>query len=154
MRIEILAVDRLRSDWARMAMAEYLERTRRFSGIDRREIKAARGGDSRAVEEEGKRLLKAAARGPRDQLVALSPAGESIDSEGWAALFAEWMEHRVNRVVFAVGGVGGLSLVVLEEADRTLALGPHTLSHELAQIVLVEQIYRAWTIMAGEPYHK
>lgn len=153
MRIEFLAVDRLRSTWAREAVEEYLRRIGRYCSVERRDIKRA-GDDAGAVAVEGERLLKAAAAGPMDRLITLDPGGEALDSAGWAALVGGSVDEGVARLVFAVGGAAGLSADVLHAARRTLSLGPQTVSHELAQVVLAEQIYRAWTILRGEPYHK
>lgn len=149
-----MAVDRLRAGWARAGVAEYLERIGRYVPVSRRDVKAARGDDAAAIADEGERLLRAAAVGPRDRLVALSPWGEALDSAGWARLFEGWAVDGAARIVFAIGGAGGLAPSVLEAAGRHLSLGPQTLSHELAQLVLCEQLYRAWTILRGEPYAK
>lgn len=154
MRIELLAVDRLRAPWARAAVEEYLGRVGRHCGVERREVKAARGDTAAAVAEEGARLLKAAAIGPADRLVALDPRGEAWTSEAWAEALRAWLEEGAGRVVFAVGGAGGLAPEVRAAAHRTVSLGPQTLAHELAQVVLSEQLYRAWTLVRGEPYHK
>lgn len=153
MRIEILAVDRLRSAWAREALDEYLGRIGRYCPAQRRDVKRA-GDDQAAVVAEGERLLKAAAAGPADRLVAVDPAGESLDSAGWAAMVGGSADEGTGRLVFVVGGASGLSADVRRAARRTVSLGPQTLSHELAQVVLAEQLYRAWTILRGEPYHK
>ena len=153
MRIEVLAVDRLRSAWAREAVAEYLGRVSRYCGVERRDVKRA-GDDEAAVTDEGERLLKAAAPGPSDRLVALDRTGEALDSAGWAALLAGCANEGAGRVVFLVGGAGGLSPAVRRSAHRVVSLGAQTLSHELAQVALAEQLYRAWTIVRGEPYHK
>ena len=153
MKIEILAVDRLRSAWAREAVDEYLGRIGRYCPVERRDVKRA-GEDAEAVAAEGERLLKAAATGPADKLVALDPAGEALDSAGWAALVGGSADQGVGRLVFVVGGAAGLSPEVRRSARRIVSLGPQTLAHELAQVVLVEQLYRAWTILRGEPYHK
>jgi len=83
-----------------------------------------------------------------------TPDGQAHDSAGWARMVDDWARGGVARVVFAVGGAGGLAPAVLDVAERRVSLGPHTLSHELAQVVLCEQLYRAWTILRGEPYHK
>lgn len=154
MKFEILAVDRQRAGWAADAMADYLARIRRYVPIERRAIKPARGEDGRAREDEGRRLLKSAAIGPADRLVALTPAGEALTSLAWSRMIAEWANARADRIVLAIGGASGLAEAVLAAADRRLSLGPQTLSHELAQVVLAEQIYRGWTILRGEPYHK
>ena len=153
MQIEIIAVDRLRSDWARAGVTEYLARIERFCRVEWKYVKPSTKAGARALEEEGQRLLKIAATGPRDRLVALAPQAESLTSEGWAALLDRWCVDGVGRAVFAVGGADGLSPTVTAAADRNVALGPQTLAHELAQVVLLEQLYRAWTIIRGEPYH-
>jgi 23S rRNA (pseudouridine1915-N3)-methyltransferase len=152
-KIEILAVDRLRAPWAREALEEYLGRIERYCPVERKDVKRA-GDDAAAVTEEGMRLLRLAATRAADRLVGLDPAGDAIDSEAWAALLEEYANQSVSRVVFVVGGAGGLSQDVRQAAHRTVSLGPQTLSHELAQVVLAEQLYRAWTILRGEPYHK
>ncbi len=149
-----MAVDRLRAEWARAAVAEYLARIGRYAPVERRDVKPARGEGEEARREEGERLLLAARVGPRDRLVALAPAGEAQDSVAWARMLEEWSGEGVGRIVFAVGGAGGLAPEVLSAAHAHLSLGPQTLSHELAQVVLCEQLYRAWTILRGEPYHK
>lgn len=154
MRIEIIAVDRLRQPWAQAAVGEYLGRVARYAPAVRRDVKPARGDDARAIQEEGERLLAAAAPGPRDRLVAIAPSGEPLASEEWAAILSEWLRDGVARAVFLVGGAGGLSPAVMRAAHRSLSLGPQTLAHELAQVVLAEQLYRAFTIQRGEPYHK
>ena len=151
MKIEILAVDRLRTAWAREAVDEYLGRIGRYCPVERRDVK--RAGDDQAAAE-GERLLKAAAAGPADRIVALDPAGEALDSAGWAALVGGSADEGTRRLVFLVGGASGLSADVRRAARRTVSLGPQTLSHELSQVVLAEQLYRAWTIIRGEPYHK
>lgn len=153
-KLEIVAVDRLRAPWAREAVAEYLDRAGRYAPVERREVKAARGDDRVAVEEEGERVMAAASPGPSDRLVALDPSGEPLASEAWARMLARWANEGVGRAVFAVGGAGGLSETVRRAAHRVVSLGPQTLTHELAQVVLAEQIYRAWTILRREPYHK
>jgi len=153
-QIEIIAVDRLRSDWVRAGVTEYMARIERFCGIERKHVKPSKKAGSEALEDEGQRILKIAGTGSRDRLVAVTPRAESLASEGWAALLDGWCIDGVGRAIFAVGGDDGLSPTVIAVADRSVALGPQTLSHELAQVVLVEQLYRAWTIIRGEPYHR
>lgn len=153
MRIEIVAVDRLRLPWAREAVAEYLARVARYCAVERKDVKRA-GDDADAVDREGDRILATAAPGPSDRLIAIDPRGEALPSPGWAALLRDSADAGVGRLMFAVGGAGGLSDRVRESADRLVSLGRHTMAHELAQVVLAEQLYRAWTILRGEPYHK
>lgn len=153
MKLEIVAVDRLRAGWAREAVEEYLGRVARHCPVERKDVKRS-GDDRNAVKEEGERLIRRAGAGPADRIVALDPAGEPLDSAGWASLLTGYANEGVGRVVFVVGGAGGLSEEVQREAHRIVSLGPQTLAHELAQVVLAEQLYRAWTILRGEPYHK
>lgn len=154
MKIELVAVDKLRAPWAREAVAEYLGRVKRYAPVRRREVKAARGDGAEAIAEEGERVEAVAAIGPSDRLVAVDPRGESLTSEAWASMIAGWANEGVGRVVFALGGAGGLSEVVRQASHRVVSLGAQTMAHELAQVVLAEQIYRAWTILRREPYHK
>jgi 23S rRNA (pseudouridine1915-N3)-methyltransferase len=152
-KLEIVAVDRLRASWARGAVEEYLGRVARYCRVERKDVKRA-GDDAAAIVEEGERLLRLAGLGPSDRLVALDPGGEALDSLGWASLLEGYANEGASRVVFAVGGAGGLSADVRRAAHRVVSLGPQTLAHELAQVVLAEQLYRSWTILRGEPYHK
>jgi len=152
-KLEIVAVDRLRASWARAALEEYLGRVGRYVPVERRDVKRA-GDDEAAVKEEGARLLRSADPAPGDRVVALAPGGEVWSSRSWARVLAKWANTGTRRIVFLVGGAGGLSRAVVERADRVVSLGPQTMAHELAQVVLAEQLYRAWTIVRGEPYHK
>lgn len=135
-------------------MQEYLGRIGHYCKVTRREVRSAHGDDARAVDEEGGRLLGAAGSKSGTRLVALTPGGEALSSEAWAGMISAWQREGVRRGVFLVGGAGGLSAAALAKADRKLSLGSQTLSHEIAQVVLAEQIYRAFTILRGEPYHK
>ena len=85
-------------------------------------------------------------------LCALDRKGRALASEGWAELIAERRMARAD-VAFAVGGPFGLEAEVLERADQRLSFGPPTLPHQLARVVLLEQLFRAHKILAGEPYH-
>lgn len=153
MKIEIVAVDRVRAPWARAAIEEFLGRVARYATVERRDVKRA-GDGAEAVALEGERLLAAIDGGPGDRVVALDPGGRAWSSREWAKAIARWTNEGADRIVFVVGGAAGLAPAVVERADRVVSLGPQTMAHELAQVVLAEQVYRAWTILRGEPYHK
>jgi 23S rRNA (pseudouridine1915-N3)-methyltransferase len=85
-------------------------------------------------------------------LCALDRGGRALDSEAWAKLIAERRMARTD-LAFVVGGPLGLDEAVLERADERLSFGPPTLPHQLARVVLLEQLFRAHKILAGEPYH-
>lgn len=107
---------------------------------------------SRALEEEGKRLL--GRLGPDEVLIALDVRGYPMGSEALARTLQGWMADRVSSVTFALGSAHGLHGSVLSRARARWSFGPPTLPHDLARVVLWEQLYRAGTILRGEPYHK
>lgn len=101
------------------------------------------------VREEGKLAGRV---GDGDRLVCLDGRGSMMDSLEWSG----WLEQRrleARDVVLAIGGPAGLPSGMLERADEVISLGPQTIAHQLARIVLLEQLFRASKILAGEPYH-
>jgi 23S rRNA (pseudouridine1915-N3)-methyltransferase len=88
----------------------------------------------------------------RSHVVALDRGGRALSSKGWAA----WLsERRIDAIdlVFLIGGAEGLSSEVVKLADERISLGPQTMAHQLTRVVLLEQLFRATKILAGEPYH-
>ncbi|MEO8450215.1 MAG: 23S rRNA (pseudouridine(1915)-N(3))-methyltransferase RlmH [Gemmatimonadota bacterium] len=152
MKTMVAAVGKLRPAF-REACDEYLARLRRYGEVVERELKEAPASQS-AVEQlrdEGRRLLDAMPE--RAIVVALDRLGEAWTSEELATRLERW-RVAARPVVLAVGGSRGLDQPVLERAGHRWSLGPLTLPHELARVVVVEQWYRAWTIIRGEQYHK
>lgn len=136
------------------AIREYETRAARYWPL---EVVAVKEESARAVSEavvrrkEGERLLERIPIGAR--LVLCDPGGEAMDSTTFAAMLQQQRE-RAQDVVFMIGGAHGIGDVVRERVHRRLALAPWTLPHELARLVLAEQLYRAGTIGRNEPYHK
>jgi 23S rRNA (pseudouridine1915-N3)-methyltransferase len=128
---------------------DYLERIARLAPVRRAAVPQSRRASAaeRRREEAGALLALAPVRGT---LVALDPRGKSLSSEELAARLGRWRER--GETVFAVGGPDGLDEALLQAAGFTLALGPMTLPHELALVVLLEQLYRALSDAAGHPY--
>jgi len=153
MRIRILAVGRDRSGLYAPAVEEYARRIGRYARFEMCEIPEARrlAGTPRASEEEGAAILSRL--GERERLVALDERGKEVDSAGLARRLAAWLGGGRD-VALAIGGSDGLSAAVLERAEERIALSRLTLAHRLARLVLAEQLYRAFTILRGEPYHK
>ncbi len=153
MRLRILAVGRDRSGLYAPAVAEYEGRIRRCARFELVEVPEARkhAGTPRAKEEEGAALL--AKLDPREQVVALDERGREHTSVELAGRLRAWTEA-ARDVALVIGGSDGLAPEVLARAGETLALSRLTLAHRLARLVLVEQLYRAFTILRGEPYHK
>lgn len=88
------------------------------------------------------------------RLVCLDRQGEALSSAALAELLAKWRDGGAEGVAFLIGGADGLPPQTLAKAAKAISLGPMTLPHGLARIVLAEQIYRAATILAGHPYHR
>ena len=142
MQILVLAIGRLKEDYYRAAEAEYAKRLTRYTPFSIREVK-----DEAA-------LIKAIPKGSR--LVALDEHGASWSSEELAnrLLRAEELHGGGRPVVFIIGGAEGISAELCARASPIIAFGRITLPHRLARIVLVEQLYRAYSILRGEPYHR
>ncbi|PYO99970.1 MAG: 23S rRNA (pseudouridine(1915)-N(3))-methyltransferase RlmH [Gemmatimonadetes bacterium] len=139
MRYRVVAMGRVRDAALRAACDEYLERLRRYTRVEEREVK------------EEARVLEAVPDGSR--LVALSRSGEEWTSAQLAEWTARW-EMDGRDVALAIGGADALPEAVLRQAERVWSLSRLTLPHELARVVLYEQLYRAYTIRRGEPYHR
>jgi 23S rRNA (pseudouridine1915-N3)-methyltransferase len=153
MRIRVLSVGRDRSGLFAPAVEEYARRLARYGKFALEEVPEARkaAGTPRAREEEGASLL--ARIGPRERVVALDERGREATSEELARRLAGWMRDGRD-LVLVVGGSDGLGEGVRERADEALSLSRMTLAHRLARLVLLEQLYRAFTLLRGEPYHK
>lgn len=132
MKVQVFFIGKPRDRALNAAAAEYAKRLERSCRFEMREIKSEKD-----VAALGKPLR-----------VALDPAGEALDSEA----FARMIESAGRDVAFFIGGAEGFSKEFIASADRVLSLSRMTLPHELARLVLAEQIYRAFMILAGHPY--
>ena len=110
-----------------------------------------RGTPTEIRQREGERIL-AAADGHR--LIAFDLGGRDLTSVELAERVQQWEEQAPQRTAFVIGGAEGLSPAVRERAEQSLALGAMTLPHQLARVVVAEQLYRALTISRGLPYHR
>jgi 23S rRNA (pseudouridine1915-N3)-methyltransferase len=152
MDLVILAVGRLRSSY-REACDDYLRRLSRYAKVTEVEVReASRAPTVEAQrEEEAGRLLARAPGGAT--VVALAREGSGWTSEELARRVEGW-RIASRPLAFVVGGSRGLAPGLLASAAGRWSLGPLTLPHELARVVVTEQLYRAFTILRGEPYHK
>lgn len=153
MKVRVVAVGRDRSGLYAPGVEEYAKRLSRQLRFELVEVPEARklAGTPQAREEEAATLL--ARVGPRERLVALDERGEELTSQELAARVRRWME-RGQDVALVIGGADGLAPAVLERAAERISLSRLTLPHRMARLLLVEQLYRAMTIVRGEPYHK
>jgi 23S rRNA (pseudouridine1915-N3)-methyltransferase len=137
------------------ATEEYLGRIARFAPVRLEAVRPERDADGDppvARRREGERLLAAVPQGA--SVVALDARGKTFSSEAFAAYLGDLADRGRREVVFLVGGAVGLEEGVRRRADLVLSLSPMTLAHEIALVVLCEQIYRAFTIRRGQAYHK
>ena len=154
MELTVVVVGRARDPLA-AAVAEYEERAGRYWRLDVHEVREEPSRSGTSTEQvrlkEGERLLD---RVPASaHLVVCDERGVTLTSERFAAWLGE-RRDRAQDVAFAIGGAYGVDPALRARASTILALAPWTLPHELARLVLAEQIYRAGTIARGEPYHK
>jgi 23S rRNA (pseudouridine1915-N3)-methyltransferase len=152
MDITILAVGRLRSSY-RAACDDYLKRVGRYTRIVEREVKeAGRAGSVLVRQREESRRLRATLPAGAT-LVALTREGSAWSSTELARQLERW-RMAARPLVLLIGGSTGLGQELRQEATARWSLGPLTLPHELARVIACEQLYRAFTIIMGEPYHK
>jgi len=152
MRLTLAVVGKPRNAALGAAIHEYETRAARYWPLDVHEVKEERAvRDPRLVRQrEGERLLLNAGN---SHIVACDASGKIFTSEK----FAQWLNgerDHARDLAFLIGGAYGLSDEVLAKSRTKISLAPWTLSHELARLVLAEQLYRAGTIVRGEPYHK
>jgi 23S rRNA (pseudouridine1915-N3)-methyltransferase len=153
MRLVVAVVGRPRDPDLASAIRGYETRAARYWPLDVREVReesARRAPPELVREREGERLMTAAAG---SRLIACDETGDSLTSQQFADWLQEAREH-ARDVTFVIGGAYGLAGSVRDRADRLLSLAPWTLPHDLARLVLAEQLYRAGTILRREPYHK
>jgi 23S rRNA (pseudouridine1915-N3)-methyltransferase len=154
MRLRLIWVGKTRNEYLRALADDYLKRLSRFARCEVVEVRESAAADERAcVEEEGKRVLGHLASDALAVLLDVSGA-TSWSSEELAAQVEGWQSRSVKEVAFVVGGHLGVSEEVRRRADVRWSLSRLTLTHEMARVVLVEQLYRAYTITRGLPYQK
>jgi len=154
-RITILSVGHRMPGWIQEGFNEYVRRMPPEMRVELVELKPEERGagkpSRRAMALEGERLLAAVPEG--GTLLALDEKGRSVSTAGLAVMLAEWMREAAHPV-FAIGGADGLSEAVKERAEKLVSLSALTLPHALVRVVLAEQLYRAWSILARHPYHR
>ena len=151
MKVIVAAVGKPRDAALAAAIGHYESRAAKYWPLDVREVKEAKARAPGDVMEEEASRLSAKVEGAT--LVACDERGATMTSEKFAA-FLQQARERARDVAFVIGGAHGLAPSLRDRAQTRLALAPWTLPHELARLVLAEQLYRAGTIVRREPYHK
>jgi 23S rRNA (pseudouridine1915-N3)-methyltransferase len=150
----MMTVGKLKESHWREAQAEYLRRLGPFMKIEVIEVEAEPFGGTvtaaQAMKTEGERILK---RLPDDAfVVALERTGKEMSSVAFSELLTSEGDAGAH-VVFVIGGAAGLDATVLARARRKISLSEMTFTHEMARVIMLEQLYRAMTIIAGKAYH-
>lgn len=155
MKIRVLFTGKTTEVWIRQGIDRYADRIRHYVGFELVEIPDLKQTASLTEEQvkmrEGELILKALR--PSDHLVLLDERGARFSSVDWARNLEQKAAHLPKDCVFVVGGPYGFSPAVQERSNERLSLSPMTFSHQLVRVVFLEQLYRAMTIMKGEPYH-
>ena len=148
-KFQVLIVGKSRCRWANEAVADYTKRLRRYGGVNQVFVKGTvfRGDVDAVRADEGRRLLERA----KGTLIALDERGKAMTTTDFAGLVDK--RRQLGPVTFVVGGAYGLSEEVRTKADVVLRLSQMVLNHEVARVVLFEQLYRALNLVEGGPYH-
>ena len=159
MNITIYAVGKIKEKFYRQAMEEYEKRLGRYCKLkivevaDEKTPDHASETENRQIKEkEGERLLKQMKDG--SFIIALAIQGKKLDSVAFSQKIGTLCLHGVSDIGFVIGGSLGLSDAVLSRADMLLSFSDMTFPHQLMRVILLEQVYRAYRISSGEPYHK
>jgi len=156
MQITIITVGKVKEAHYKTAIEDYAKRISNYSSLKRIEIADEKIIDSKQEEKikekEGEKIIKAI--GANSFKVALSEYGKEFTSVDFSKFIKDLQNKGINEVSFIIGSAIGISETVINSSDFKLALAKMTLPHQMAQLFLLEQIYRAFKIMNNEPYHK
>ena len=159
MKIKIVTVGKLKEKYLKDGIAEYSKRISRFATVEMVELadektpdRASDSENQKILELEGTRILSKI--GDRDFVIVLAIEGKTLSSEEFSKQLEQAPINGFSTLNFIIGGSLGLSPQVKKRANLSISFGRLTLPHQLMRLVLVEQIYRAFTIQQGSPYHK
>ena len=151
MKLRVVWVGKNRDPWVKEVVAEYAGRIRRYAPLELSEARDEKGAEAEEMRRrECERLEKLVP--PGATLLLLDERGEQMDSPDLAAYIGRQRDSGTNELVFAIGGAYGFS-EEFRRRGRLLALSKMTFTHQMVRVFLLEQIYRAFTILNGEPYH-
>ncbi|WP_130858908.1 23S rRNA (pseudouridine(1915)-N(3))-methyltransferase RlmH [Gracilibacillus phocaeensis] len=159
MKISIIAVGKLKEKYLKQGIEEYMKRLTAYAKVDIIELPDEKAPENMSEAEqeaikrkEGERILS---KIPLDTyVISLEIKGDMISSETFAKKLENLMVHGKSKIAFVIGGSLGLSEEVQERSDYALSFSKMTFPHQLMRLVLVEQVYRGFRILKGEPYHK
>ena len=156
MKIILPFLGKTKEQYLAAGIDDFAGRLRRFVTLELPVLKEKKNGAkedaARLQQEEGQILLGSVPQSAR--VVALAPAGRQLSSEELADLLSRWEDQGVREIAFLIGGPTGLAPELIEKADYVLSLSRMTFTHEMARLLVLEQLYRAFSIKAGTGYHK
>lgn len=155
MQIHLLAIGKKMPDWITAGYKEYSNRLKSTMPLHLAEIATTRKSNSQdsktVMREEGEKLLAAIPN--KAWVIALDEHGKQWSSKDLAVQVEKWGNHS-SQVALLIGGADGLDKTCLDRADQVWSLSPMTLPHALVRVVVVEQLYRAWSLNNNHPYHR
>ena len=154
MKITLLWVGKTRNVHLKSLIEDYWKRLEHFCELSLREVQQVKSetGKGRLAVLEGEKLL--ARVDASDHVVLLDSTGKGLTTEKFATWLCRHRDQSTRNLVFVIGGHEGISESLKRRADSCLSLSPLTFTHEMARCVLLEQIYRAFNVIQGFPYHK
>ncbi|HEY6161403.1 MAG TPA: 23S rRNA (pseudouridine(1915)-N(3))-methyltransferase RlmH [Bacteroidia bacterium] len=155
MKVNLLVIAKTEEAWLREGIAVYLKRLERYLDVKLEELPALKNAKNMSEEQqkqkEGESIM--AQLEPADKVILLDERGKEYDSKALASFMQQQMNQSVKRLVFVVGGPYGFSEELKLRANGKLSLSKMTFSHQMVRLFFTEQLYRAMTILKGEPYH-
>jgi 23S rRNA (pseudouridine1915-N3)-methyltransferase len=155
MQIQLLLMGKTRFPFIRDGVNNYLKRLKRYTNFSIRELPELKNTSSwpqpKVLKEEGMHILKAL--GDKDFVVLLDESGKEMDSVQFAEFLDRKHQEALKSMIFVVGGAYGFSRDVYERGNMQLSLSKMTFSHQVVPLFFTEQLYRAFTIIRGTPYH-
>jgi len=155
LRFEFLYLGKTREPYLAAGITDYAKRLSRYVATEikiLKERKGKKGEPENILVQNDSEVLFHGAEG--SYLVCLDRSGKQLDSLELAAQVERWEMQGLKKITFIIGGPLGLSPAILAKADFIISLSAMTFTHEMARLLLLEQLYRAYTIKAGEKYHK
>lgn len=155
MKITLLTVGKTDKAWVREGLDIYVSRLKHYVQFAVAEIPELKNVSSLSKEQikskEGELILKSIRT--EDDVILLDEHGKEYGSAEWARILQEKLSHSARNIVFVIGGAYGFSDEVYKRADGKMSLSKMTFSHQMVRAIFAEQLYRAFTIIKGEPYH-
>lgn len=155
MRLELLFLGKTKEKYLATGIDDYAKRLSRYLKVEIKTLKEGKAKkgvpENLLIEKESEKLMQ---NSQGSYLVCLDRTGKQMDSLELAKQMERWEMQGIKKISFVIGGHLGLSSAILCKADLVLSFSPMTFTHEMSRLLLLEQLYRACTIKAGEKYHK